>query len=143
MNTKHYVRVTDNIHTSGQPLAEEFKDIADLNTATILNLAMPDSDCAMANEGSIVSSLGMNYFHIPVKWESPRIGQYQLFRDIMKHHSQQVIWVHCALNWRVSSFIYCYKVESLGLDKTTAFEELKSVWKPNQVWRDFIQKITG
>lgn len=65
----NYMKVADHIHTSGQPKENEFKDIAFLGIKTIINLAMPDSDAAIADEVALITSQGMNCMHIPVAWK--------------------------------------------------------------------------
>lgn len=139
MDILNYVKVNDWIHTSGQPTAEQFSAIQQTGTKTVINLAMPDHKTAIANEGEIVTSLGMNFLHIPVVWDAPKTEQYQLFQHVMQAHNQQSIWIHCALNWRVSCFMYLYKTGCLGIPKDQAEDDLLSIWEPNEVWRQFIE----
>ena len=124
MKILNYEKVSDLLHTSGQPRQEEFQLIANLGVDTVINLAMPDSDNAIADEGFLVTSSGMNYFHIPVVWEQPGVDQFELFASLLTHHRQRKVWVHCALNWRVSSFIYLYRVHCLGGDPDEAYKAL-------------------
>jgi len=51
------------------------------------------------------------------------------------------VWVHCALNWRVSTFIYLYKVKQLGHSHDVAYSELLKVWTPNDAWQKFINEF--
>lgn len=141
MEIKNYIKVSEYIHTSGQPKKGQFGHIADLGVKTVVNLAMPDSDNAIADEGKIVASNKMNYIHIPVVWEAPEVYQFNLFRAILNLHKTEKIWVHCALNWRVSSFIYLYKIVELGESESEAYSHLTVVWKPNKVWSAFFKKI--
>ena len=67
----NYVQITDDVGTSGQPTAEQIQDIADAGYAAVINLAMPDSDNALPDEGSLVSGAGMRYVHIPVDFANP------------------------------------------------------------------------
>lgn len=141
MDVPHYIKVTDNIHTSGQPQQEDFNAIANAGIKTIINLAMPDSDKAITEEGAIVTALGMNYIHIPVVWTSPQEEQFNLFRKILNAQADDKILVHCMLNWRVSSFIYLYKVLELNIDQENAQEALLKVWEPDKNWQAFIDSI--
>ena len=61
----NHFQVTDDIASSGQPTVEQFDEIASGGYDTIINLAMPDHENSIANEGSLVTSLGMTYIHIP------------------------------------------------------------------------------
>ncbi len=138
MNIKNYVQITENIHTSGQPTAEDFELIACMGIETVVNLAMPDSDGAIPDEGAIVTRLGMNYVHVPVVWQKPTQAQFELFVSIMQFHQKRKIWVHCALNWRVSAFFYLYKTKYLGSDPQSAREALLEMWELDEVWSQFI-----
>ena len=104
MNILNYLKVSDLIHTSGQPKPEEFKVIRSLGVDTIINLSMPDSESVLPSEGELVTQNGMNYLHIPVVWTAPQVSQFNFFQTVMAFHKNKNIWVHCALNWRVASF---------------------------------------
>ncbi|MCD6051762.1 MAG: hypothetical protein K0Q55_3171, partial [Verrucomicrobia bacterium] len=54
-----YLRVDENLATSGMPLPEQFTDIAQAGFKTVINLALPTSDNALANEGELVTRAGM------------------------------------------------------------------------------------
>lgn len=142
MNILNHIQVLDNLHTSGQPNPEEFEQIRDAGVATVMNLAMPDSNGALENEAHLVTSFGMNYVHIPVQWENPQEEQFELFRSILtKQLPRKIVWVHCAMNWRVSSFVYLFKINELGIDRQAAYSDLLKVWSPNDVWEQFIKRL--
>ena len=92
----------------------------------------------LPNEGQIVSTLGMNYLHIPVVWTQPKRHQYDLFESVLNVNRAKKVWVHCALNFRVSCFIYLYKVHNLDVNKQEAYAELRKMWEPNETWSTFI-----
>ena len=141
MHIKKFLAIDNNLATSGQPGPEQFRDIADLGFETLVNLALPTSDNALANEGAIVTGLGMNYIHIPVVWEDPRAEQFGLFAAVMNSHKSGKIWVHCALNMRVSVFVYLYRRLHLDVPEPVAEQTLHEIWQPNSVWNDFIERI--
>ncbi len=58
----------------------------------------------------------------------------------MQSHKDQKIWVHCAANLRVSCFIFKYRTAILGEDLSIAEADLNKIWRPNQVWKNFIDK---
>lgn len=62
----NFVQLTPHVGTSGQPLAHQFQEIADAGYKTVINLAMADSDNALADEGALVAGTGMTYIHLPV-----------------------------------------------------------------------------
>jgi len=75
----NFAPVAEDLCTSGQPRAEQFQAIAAAGYAAVVNLALPTSDHALADEGSIVTGLGMRYFHIPVVWEPPTVDDLRAF----------------------------------------------------------------
>ncbi len=140
MDIINYLKIKDGIQTSGQPKAADFASIRATGVNTVINLAMPDSDTALGNEGELVSENGMNYIHIPVVWKSPKNEQFELFSSIMEFHAEKSIWIHCALNWRVASFIYLYSTKQLGIPEKEARKKMKTIWNPNETWAAFIEK---
>jgi protein tyrosine phosphatase (PTP) superfamily phosphohydrolase (DUF442 family) len=138
MEIINYLKINELIQTSGQPKVKEFELIYKSGANTVVNLALPDHKEAISNEGELVTKHGMNYIHIPVVWQSPQPEQYQLFQDILRAHATKSIWVHCALNWRVASFIYLYRTKCLGISESEAKKALLSIWEPNDVWSKFI-----
>lgn len=67
----NYMLVTDRIASSGQPDEMQFKDIAQAGYEVVINLAMPNSENAIPEEGYIVTAREMQYIHIPVPFEAP------------------------------------------------------------------------
>ena len=58
----------------------------------------------------------------------------------MDQKKGQKIFVHCVLNMRVSVFVYLYRLLILKEDPDTAYQDLRKIWEPDQVWSDFIRK---
>lgn len=135
---KNFVKIAENIGTAGQPTEVQFSAIKEAGYEVVVNLAMPTSTNAIPNEGELVTSQGMIYVHIPVKWEAPTGEDLDAFFRIMKANESQKVFVHCALNMRVSAFIYLFRVICQGVTPTEAKEQLYQIWEPNGVWRDFI-----
>ncbi len=140
MNPINFIQNSEQLASSGQPTQNEIQEIADLGYSTIVNVALSSSDNAIAHEGDIVTNAGMSYIHIPIQWESPRIEQFELFASVLRKLDSQKVWVHCALNMRVSAFIYLYNVLHLGISDEDAKSQLNRVWQPNPIWSDFINK---
>ena len=136
----NFVQLTDDIGTSGQPTAEQFGDIAAAGYAAVINLALPPSDHAIPEEGSIVSGLGMRYFHIPVDFAAPTLDDLKLFIGVMKALEGQKVWVHCVVNARVSAFCYHYLRRVRGLDEAASRSPVLARWEPqmDDVWRAFL-----
>ena len=134
----NYIRVSDRIASSGQPDERQFKDIADAGYQVVLNLAMPNSDNAIPEEGSIVSAHGMVYVHIPVPFDAPNTDHLRTFIRVMNAFTDQRIWIHCVVNHRVSAFLYQYLRLVQGVTQTEAREAMLPTWKPNKVWQEFM-----
>ena len=141
MDIVNLVQISDTIASSGQPSEKDFTHIAELGYHTIINLALVTSDNAIAIEGDLVTELGMSYLHIPIQWQRPTVEQFQLFAAVMQQQYRNKVWVHCALNMRVSVFLYLYTTLYLQVSEQTALKKLNQVWQPNETWSQFITDI--
>ena len=126
--------------TAGQPDEDQFQLINEAGFEAVINLALPTSDNAIANEGSIVTSLGMSYFHIPVDFQSPQSRDFKLFCQLMEAFEGRPVFVHCAANMRVSAFIFLYRVLVQEVAIANAEQDLHAIWQPNPTWKQFIDE---
>ena len=133
-----YFKVSDLIATSGQPTEDQFSKIADSGYSLVINLALPTSTHAIPNERDIVESLGMSYLHIPVSWDEPKLSDLQQFFAAMQSSEGKPVWVHCALNMRVSCFMYLYKLHVLELSEAEAKYPMSEIWQPTGAWEALI-----
>jgi len=133
----NYLKITEDISTSGQPAPDQFKVISDAGFSSVINLAMLDSTNALPDEGGFVVEQGMNYFHIPVPFDAPTVKHLDLFLKLIDVLTGEKIWVHCALNWRVSAFMHHYQASILQLPEGKCIPMLKS-WEPNTIWKEFL-----
>jgi protein tyrosine phosphatase (PTP) superfamily phosphohydrolase (DUF442 family) len=140
MDVMNYQQVDQRIATSGQPKRTEFPQIAESGFGTVINLGLPSSEGAILDEGGLVTSAGMNYFHIPVEWQAPKLSQFLLFSSVMNAQLEEKVWVHCALNMRTSCFVYLYRVVHQGVSPEVAMEAVRKVWQPNEIWSGFISR---
>ena len=134
----NYIQVNKNIATSGQPLENEFFFIGESGHQAVINIAMHNSDDAVANEGTIVTALGMSYFHIPVPFESPTVNHLRLFIRVMECLKGEKVWVHCAANYRVSAFMYQYQKLVYGLSSEEAKSSIFEFWHPDEAWNEIM-----
>jgi protein tyrosine phosphatase (PTP) superfamily phosphohydrolase (DUF442 family) len=134
----------DKIATSGQPTEAQLRQIREAGFDTIINLALPTSDNAIPNEGSVVTGLGMSYIHIPVNFKEPTSQDFRAFCRVMRAFEDRRVFVHCAANMRVSAFMYLYRVIVKDVPASEARRDLVAVWHPDDVWGKFIeQQIEG
>jgi len=130
--------IGDQLGTAGQPTAPQLRAVKENGFAAVINLALPTSDNAIANEGSIVTGLGMAYVHIPVDFKAPTSQDFRAFCRVMDAFADRPVFVHCAANLRVSAFIYLYRVKFQHISLAEAERDLHAIWQPNAVWTQFI-----
>lgn len=135
----NYVKITDTLSTSGQPTQEQFISIADAGFETVINLLPREQENALKTEEDIVRGLGLDYTYIPVDFGRPTAANYEDFTKAMKANQGKRVWVHCAVNARVSVFIARYRAEVLGEPLSQAREHISAVWEPFGAWPDFLE----
>lgn len=137
----NFLALSDAIGTAGQPLAAQFSSIQNAGYQVVINLALTTSPQALLDEKEIVERQGMEYIHIPVVWESPRVEDALHFFEAMKAHAGKKIFVHCAANKRVSAFLYLYRTLHLGITQEEATRDLHQLWIPNDLWNTFMNQV--
>jgi protein tyrosine phosphatase (PTP) superfamily phosphohydrolase (DUF442 family) len=145
MDAVNTFQVFDWLWTSGQ-ISE--KDISQLQLdgfTTIINLALPSSTNALKGEAELVANLHMNYFNIPVEWELPEVEQFELCARLLSdlHERGHKVWLHCALNNRVSVFVYLYRKLILGQAEEEAIHPMQEIWTPIPLWREFMDEVVA
>ncbi|MDR3457950.1 MAG: protein tyrosine phosphatase family protein [Verrucomicrobiae bacterium] len=131
--------IGDKLGTAGQPTREQFQFVRESGFEAVINLALPTSDNAIANEGSVVTGLGMAYVHIPVDFKAPKSRDFRAFCQVMEAFADRPVFVHCAANMRVSAFVFLYRVLFQGVAVPVAERDLHAIWQPDEIWSRFIQ----
>ena len=134
----NYYPISPLILTAGQPTAEQIALIAQAGCDVVINLARPMSPNALADEAALAAAQGMEYVAIPVVWEEPTLDDLARFFAAMEANQTRTVFVHCVVNYRVSSFVYLYRVLRLGADPEEAMWDLRSIWEPDETWSTFI-----
>jgi protein tyrosine phosphatase (PTP) superfamily phosphohydrolase (DUF442 family) len=138
----NYRAVDDRLATSGQPTEAQFESVAQAGFTTVINLALHDDPrYSLPDEPGTLRSLGLRYVHIPVSFAAPTERNLLAFFDAMDNNRDEKIWVHCAANIRASVFLGLYRVIRLGWPQVRAFELMRNLYEPNEVWDAFIQKM--
>src|SRR5262245_36281905 len=132
--------IGDRLGTAGQPTEAQFQAIHEAGFETVVNLALPTSDNALPNEGSVVTAHGMSYVHIPVNFQAPTSQDFQAFSRVMDAFDGRRVFVHCAANKRVSAFVFLYRVLREHVAVAEAERDLHAVWRPDEVWSRFIKQ---
>lgn len=138
-----YLRLDQRLATSGMPKPEHFAAMRAAGFEAVINLALPTSDHAMANEGELVSAQGMTYVHIPVQFDAPQAGDFEQFSRVMDVFDGRPVFVHCAANKRVSAFVFLHRLRRGDVGRAEAERDFKKIWEPDDVWRAFINRTLG
>jgi protein tyrosine phosphatase (PTP) superfamily phosphohydrolase (DUF442 family) len=134
----NYLPISEEFGTAGQPTREQFAAIRAAGYVAVVNLAMPDSPNALADEQDLVTGQGMDYVHIPVVWEHPAQEDLARFFATLDRYQGQRVFVHCVLNMRVSVFVMLHGVLRRGIPLEQAMAEVYRIWEPDPVWQEFI-----
>lgn len=130
--------IDDLLCTAAQPSAEQLSVLGETGVRHVINLALPSSDRAVADEGARLAAQGITYVHIPVQWEAPAAAQFLLFAQVLWAMRDEAVLVHCACNMRASAFAFLYRVLHEGVPLEEAAATLHAVWRPEGAWRDFL-----
>ena len=140
----NYRQASPDLATSGQPDEMQLAAVAAAGYEVVINLALHDDPrYSLPDERATVETLGMRYLHIPVQFDHPTEHDLRRFFDAMAQHEGRRIWIHCAANMRVSSFLGLYRVLRQGWPEDEAFAVMRSVWQPDAVWSSFIARQLG
>jgi protein tyrosine phosphatase (PTP) superfamily phosphohydrolase (DUF442 family) len=140
MDAENTHQVFDWLWSSGQLSVRDIDKLPAMGIDAVINLALPTSSNALAGEAELITGQGIQYFQIPVIWESPQIHQLTTFLGLLDILQGRKVWVHCAKNMRVSAFIYLYRRLRLAETEDTASFPMRDVWSPNETWRAFIDQ---
>jgi len=130
--------IGERLGTAGQPTASQLRAVREAGFEVVINLALPTSDNALANEGSVVTGFGMAYVHIPVDFKTPTSQDFHAFCRVMAAFDGRRVFVHCAANKRVSAFVFLYRVLHQRESVADAECDLHAIWQPDEVWSRFI-----
>ena len=133
-----FEQISDHLACSGQPTEEQFKEFVAGKFDIVINLGLLDTKYALENEKKLVLSLGMDYFHIPVVFEDPRLSELLLFISHMYQNEGKNILVHCAANYRASAFLGLYLFAKERLQEEEVKDFVEDVWQPNTTWSKFL-----
>lgn len=135
----NFLSLSEKLATAGQPLEEELEAVSKEGYEVVINLALSDADYSLADEEGSVFKLGMEYIHIPVIWQYPTSDDLDKFFNAMEKYKHKKLFVHCAANMRVSSFVALYRVIKEGWSYSDAINDVYRIWKPNNIWSEFIR----
>lgn len=141
----HFLKLTDQVWTGGQPWLEHLPKLKDAGIKVIINLR-PHAEYQGEREEAKVKELGMGYFNIPVDFRAPDELDAD---DFLKLTDEQLkngpVFIHCAVATRVGAFWMIRRVlrDSWEFDK--ALEEANRIGLSNnarmiEFAREYIDK---
>src|SRR5271169_653071 len=133
--------LSENLATGGQPTELQLAAIESAGYDVVINLGLANKEYSLDDEKNCLESLGLDYVHIPVEWESPTTSDLERFIAAMKKQHGKKIFVHCAANKRVSVFVAMYRILEQGWSRDDAMAAVLDVWEPNEVWCRFIESV--
>jgi protein tyrosine phosphatase (PTP) superfamily phosphohydrolase (DUF442 family) len=135
---KNFITVSDRLGTAGQPSEDQLRDVAAAGYEVVVNLGLLDPRYCLADEAGSVAALGLVYHHIPVDFNAPQPADLRRFVEVMDEARDKKVFVHCAANYRVSSFVALYGEARLGWSAEQGDSHMRRIWEPNPTWTTFI-----
>jgi protein tyrosine phosphatase (PTP) superfamily phosphohydrolase (DUF442 family) len=131
---KYFIAIDERVGTAGQPTEDELRAVAATGYSAVINLGLLDPKYCLPDEAGLVASLGLTYRHIPVVWTAPAVSDFEAFVAAMDALATERVFVHCAANYRVSSFMALYGELRLGWTRARADAHARTLWEPNEIW---------
>lgn len=140
--TPHFQYIHERLFTSGQPSAIQLQHIKEYGISTVINIALSTSPDHLAHEDQICLDLGLNYIQLPILWDMPNPEQAIFALDTINFLVQeQLVWIHCSDNYRVSVLMYLYRKFYMDIEQDVAHEQLEQVWQPNDTWTGLMHSV--
>ena len=134
---KNFIPLGDRIATAGQPTEAQLSELAANGFGVVINLGLLDPRYCLPDEAGVVRALGMKYRHIPVRFDAPTPEDFGLFLAAMDDTAEERVFIHCALKYRVASFMALYGELRLGWSAEQAMTHVRRAWEPNEIWQRF------
>jgi protein tyrosine phosphatase (PTP) superfamily phosphohydrolase (DUF442 family) len=134
---RNFVLLDGRIATAGQPTEPQLAEVAAAGYRKVINLGLLDPKYCLPDEAGTAAGLGMEYRHIPVRFDAPTVEDVQAFVASMDGWAGERVFVHCAANYRVSSFMALYGELRLGWTRAQADAHAQRLWEPNETWTRF------
>lgn len=139
----NYRFVNEHLVTAGQPTEAQLRAAAQEGFQVVINLATLGKPDSLPDEAGLVRELGMEYHHIPVKWNEPLVSDFEKFEQAMVQVGARKTLLHCAANYRATAFYGLFALKHLGWRETQVEEFRAQIWQGSDypVWEQFIREI--
>lgn len=141
----NFRRINDRLTTSGLVKSAGLKVLAAQGYAAVINLLPETNEYATPGEREIVEAQGIEYIYIPVDFKQPTRFDFEKFSAALDQVGEKKVHVHCAANYRVSTFYSLYQVRAGRWSIDQANEFIRGIWRPEEHpgWSDFISEIVS
>ena len=136
-----YRQLGSALHTAGQPSRLQLQGLGEAGIANVINLALADSDHAVADEADVLAAQGVVYHHQPIEFSTPGRDDLNRFSATLAACEDRPVLVHCALNMRVSAMLFMHRVRHLHIAPAVALPDLLALWTPTGPWRALIDEV--
>jgi protein tyrosine phosphatase (PTP) superfamily phosphohydrolase (DUF442 family) len=135
----HFEKISGTLACAGQPTEEQFRQVVAGDYDVVVNIGLLDTRYSLPDEAGLVTSLGMEYYHIPVIFEKPQLSELDAFIERLNENADRRVFVHCAANYRASVFTGLYLFSAGKLPEEEIQDFVEDVWQPNTVWQQFLE----
>lgn len=119
----NFARVKDDYYRGGQPLADDYADLAAIGVETVISLT--NGEDGRAEEQAMVEKHGMTYVHIPMTTRTPPTDE-QIAAFLAAVDADGAVYVHCVGGrHRTGVMTAIYRMTKDGLSGDQAFREMK------------------
>jgi uncharacterized protein (TIGR01244 family) len=138
---KAFAVIDERLATAGQPTEAELAEVAAAGFEVVVNLGLLGQPYSLPDEAGLVASLGLAYHHLPVLFDAPTVEDVRRFFEVMDACAPgRRVFVHCAANYRVSSFVALYGQARLGWSAADADACARRFWAPNETWSTLVRR---
>lgn len=135
---KNFLALDERIATAGQPTEEQLREVAAAGYEAVINLGLLDPRYCLPDEAGLARFLGLDYHHVPVQFDAPSAEDFQAFLSAMERVAGKRVLVHCAANFRVTSFVALWGEAAQGWSRERADALARTFWEPNETWQRFL-----
>ena len=138
----NFAKVNDDYYRGGQPMGEDYADLAAIGVKTVINLT--NSNDGQAEEQATVEQYGMRYVHIPMSTRKPPTEK-EVATFLAAVDDEGDVYVHCVGGrHRTGVMTGVYRMTRDGLTGEQAFKEMKQYkYGPDFLHPEFKDFVLG
>ena len=119
----NFAKVNDGYYRGGQPLGDDYADLAAIGVKTVINLT--NDEDGREEEKVMVEKYGMTYLHLPMSTRKPPTEQ-EIATFLAAVEAEGTVYVHCVGGrHRTGVMTAVYRMTKDGLSGDEAFKEMK------------------